>query len=81
MKLDEYREKSLALAEKRVVAEERKAAALETIARSIEDEEGVVIQTLLQHATVMKRDVAFALNGIGAAIVGLDNTISRRGDE
>lgn len=40
------------------------ADSLEKIAASVEDEDGWLVKAILEHATVMKKDVAQALNNI-----------------
>jgi hypothetical protein len=68
MKLEEFRERSLALEERRVAAAEKLAAAVQTIAWAVEDEEGWIIKAILTHATVNAQDVAGALNNVAGAI-------------
>jgi hypothetical protein len=50
--------------QEQLAVETRKAAAMESIAESIQ----AVADAILQHATVQKQDVAYALGNIAAAI-------------
>lgn len=56
------------MTESELAVEARKAAALESIAESIQN----VADALLQVAAVNRQDVARGLNNVGAAIANLD---------
>jgi hypothetical protein len=63
--LSEFELKQIAVAERRAAAEERKADALELLAENI-------LQGFRDHATVLKKDVARALENVAGSIANKD---------
>jgi hypothetical protein len=63
--LSEFEQKQIAVEERKAAAEERKVEALELLAESI-------LQGFREHATVQKKDVAWAIENVAASIAKKD---------
>jgi hypothetical protein len=63
--MNEFEQKMIEVEERKAKAEERKAEALELLAESI-------LQGFRDHATVVKKDVAWALGNVAASIANKD---------
>ena len=63
--MNEYEQKIVEVEQRKAAAEERKAEALELLAENI-------LQGFREHATVVKKEVAWAIENVAASISNLD---------
>ena len=68
--MNDYEQKIVEIEERKAAAEERKAEALELLAENI-------LQGFREHATVVKKDVAWAIENVAASIGNLDLSAAR----